>query len=177
MWQFYLLSNSARALAVCVHAGCDLSLRGIIHIGTQKEGDGLSVSLAGWKTVGAYDQRMILSHAACVFSFLATCTPAARHKKYFLIDSTGRCNNKARRSRKGALGFSEAANRDDRAKPNKHHQREHCKVNIAPSSLYIFFWQQLKLPRASVCPATFSISISLAHLREHFHIAQWASAY
>jgi hypothetical protein len=98
---------------------------------------------------------------------------APRVIKSILIDSTGRCNNKARRSRKGALGFSEAANRDDRAKPNKHHQREHCKVNMAPSSS-IFSFDSSSNYRAplSARPPFLSLSLSRSLLREHFHIAQ-----
>lgn len=118
----------------------------------------ISIFLAGWKTL--YDD--ILSHARGVFSFLATCY--ARHRrrviKSILIDSTGRCNNKARQERKGGLHFSVAANRDDRAKPNKHHQRAHCKVNTTPSSR-LYFLLTAAQTTARLCLPGHLFSLSL----------------
>lgn len=61
------------------------------------------LSLAGCIILGAYDDIVT---RGVVFSFLATYTPHdGRVIKSILIDSTGRCNNKARRSRKGGLGL------------------------------------------------------------------------
>jgi hypothetical protein len=119
----------------------------------------LSLSLCGWLDNSRRLRRYC--HTACVFSFLATCTRCrGRVIKSILIDSTGRCNNKARRSRKGGLGFSEAANRDDRAKPNKHHQREHCKVNTRLPPLYFLLTAAQTTARLCLgCPATFSLSL------------------